>query len=138
MDRIMQEERLLIRTRYRKLETLDYEIYIITNNIKHRCILGLLYASGLRRSELLNLKLSDIDSKSVLDDLRVYYKAYLPKKYLFEGPSGKRYNPSSVLKIVCEAGKRAGIKEKVSPHMLRHSFATHLLENGTNLRIIGT
>ncbi|MDG3583003.1 site-specific integrase [Galbibacter sp. CMA-7] len=129
-----------------------------TKNIKHRCILGLLYASGLRRSELLNLKLSDIDSKrmsikirqsknnkdrmtilskSVLDDLRVYYKAYLPKKYLFEGPEpGKRYSPSSVLKIVYKAGKRAGIKERVSPHMLRHSFATHLLENGTSLRHI--
>lgn len=129
-----------------------------TNNIKHKCIVSLLYGSGLRRSELLNLELGDIDSKrmlikirqaknnkdrltvlskSVLDDLRTYYKAYLPKKYLFEGPEpGKKYSPSSVLKIIYRASVKAGIKEKVSPHMLRHSFATHLLENGTDLRHI--
>lgn len=129
-----------------------------TNNIKHRCIVSLLYSSGLRRSELLNLKVNDIDSnrmlikikqaknnkdrltilsQSVLDDLRIYYQAYKPKIYLFEGPEpGKKYSPSSVLKIVYRAGIKAGIKEKVSPHMLRHSFATHLLENGTDLRHI--
>ena len=129
-----------------------------TNNIKHRCIVSLLYTSGLRRSELLNLKLNDIDSKrmlikikqaknnkdrltvlseSVLDDLRIYYKAYKPKKYLFEGlDPGTKYSPSSILKIVYRAGQKAGIKETVSPHMLRHSFATHLLENGTDLRHI--
>jgi len=129
-----------------------------TNNIKHKCIVSLLYASGLRRSELLNLELGDIDSKrmlikirqaknnkdrltvlskSTLNDLRTYYKAYLPKKFLFEGPiPGKKYSPSSVLKIIYQAREKAGIKEKVSPHMLRHSFATHLLENGTDLRHI--
>lgn len=129
-----------------------------TNNIKHKCIVSLLYTSGLRRSELLNLKPNDIDSKrmlvkinqaknnkdrltvlskSVLDDLRTYYKAYKPKEYLFEGPErGQKYSPSSVLKIVCVAAQKAGIKERVSPHMLRHSFATHLLENGTDLRHI--
>ena len=129
-----------------------------TNNIKHKCIVSLLYASGLRRSELLNLELGDIDSKrmlikirqaknnkdrltvlskSTLIDLRTYYKAYLPKKFLFEGPiPGKKYSPSSVLKIIYQAREKAGIKEKVSPHMLRHSFATHLLENGTDLRHI--
>jgi len=129
-----------------------------TNNIKHRCIVSLLYSSGLRRSELLNLKINDIDSnrmlikikqaknnkdrltvlsQSVLDDLRIYYQAYKPKIYLFEGlEPGKKYSPSSVLKIVYRAGIKARIKEKVSPHMLRHSFATHLLENGTDLRHI--
>ena len=129
-----------------------------TNNIKHRCIVSLLYSAGLRRSELLNLKMENIDSKrmlikvkqakgnkdrntvlnqSVLDDLRKYYKINSPKTYLFEGNlPGKKYSPSGVLKVVSEAAERAGIRERVSPHMLRHSFATHLLENGTDLRYI--
>ena len=129
-----------------------------TNNIKHRCIVSLLYSAGLRRSELLNLKIENIDSKrmlikvkqakgnkdrntvlnqSVLEDLRKYYKINSPKTYLFEGNlPGKKYSTSSVLKIVSQAAEKAGIRERVSPHMLRHSFATHLLENGTDLRYI--
>lgn len=129
-----------------------------TNNLKHRCIVSLLYSSGLRRSELLDLKMEDIDSKrmvirveqakgnkdrytvlnkSVLDDLRKYFKAYKPKTYLFEGPiPGNKYSPSSVLKIVMSTAEKAGINEKVGPHMLRHSFATHLLESGVDIRYI--
>lgn len=129
-----------------------------TNNLKHRCIVSLLYSSGLRRSELLGLKMTDIDSKrmvirvvqakgnkdrytvlnkSVLDDLRSYFKAYKPKTYLFEGPEpGNKYSPSSVLKIVMSTAEKAGINEKVGPHMLRHSFATHLLESGVDIRYI--
>lgn len=129
-----------------------------TNNIKHRCIVSLLYSSGLRRSELLHLKMTDIDSKRmvikieqakgnkdrytvlnqrVLEDLRIYYRVYNPKVYLFEGPiSGKKYSHSSVLKIVVGAAERAGIGKRVSPHILRHSFATHLLESGVDLRYI--
>ncbi len=129
-----------------------------TNNMKHRCIASLLYSAGLRRNELLNLKLEDIDSKRmlinikqgkgnkdrntvlnqrVLEDLRKYFIAYNPKIYLFEGKvSGEKYSPSSVLQIIVRAAERAGIKERVTPHMLRHSFATHLLENGTDLRYI--
>ncbi len=128
-----------------------------TNNIKHKCIVSLLYSSGLRRNELLNLKLQDIDSKrmvitikngkgnkdrqtilspSVLQDLRTYYKLWKPQEYLFEGPCNKRYTASSILRIVKTAAKKAGIKKNITPHMLRHSFATHLLENGTDLRYI--
>ena len=128
-----------------------------TNNYKHRCIVSLLYSAGLRRSELINLNLTDIDSdrmlihvknakgnkdrytilsKTTLIDLRIYFKKWRPKKFLFEGPKGNQYSPSSVLKIVNKAGEKANIKKRVTPHMLRHSFATHLLENNTDLRYI--
>lgn len=128
-----------------------------TNNIKHKCIVSLLYSAGLRRSELLNLKPEDIDSKrmvitikngkgnkdrqtilseAVLKDLRLYFKKHTPEIYLFEGAKGKQYSTSSILQIIKKAAKKAGILKNVTPHMLRHSFATHLLENGTDLRYI--
>ncbi len=130
-----------------------------TNNIKHRCIVSLLYSSGLRRGELLNLKLEDIDSKrmvinvingkggkdrltilseTVLKDLRKYYKVWSPETYLFEGIKGKKYSGTSISKIINGACKRAKLKRKVTPHTLRHSFATHLLEAGTDIRYIQT
>lgn len=125
--------------------------------IKHKCIVSLLYSAGLRRAELLNLKLHDIDgenntliikngkgrkdritivSPSLVKQLRIYYKAHRPKEYLFEGEKGGPYSASSVSKIIKRAAKKAGIAKNVSPHMLRHSFATHLLEDGTDLRQI--
>ncbi|WP_438711167.1 site-specific tyrosine recombinase/integron integrase [Aquimarina muelleri] len=130
-----------------------------TNNIKHRCIISMLYSAGLRRSELLNLKLTDIDSKrmlvfirnaknnrdrysllseKVLKDLRNYYKQWKPKEYLFEGQKGGKYSNTSVENIIIKAAQKARIFKRVTPHMLRHSFATHLLENGTDLRYIQT
>ena len=128
-----------------------------TNNIKHRCIVELLYGSGLRRNELINLKIEDIDSKrmlvrvkqakgnkdritllsqNALRDLRCYYKTWKPKEYLFEGQKGGKYSGQSVVKVVKAAASKAGIRIPVTPHMLRHSFATHLLEAGVDLRQI--
>jgi integrase/recombinase XerD len=130
-----------------------------TANIKHRCIISLLYSAGLRRSELIQLNLTDIDSdrmmirvtqgkgnkdrytllsETLLKDLRIYYLAYKPQTFLFEGESGGLYSATSVRQIVNKAAKKACIRQKVTPHMLRHSFATHLLESGVDLRYIQT
>ena len=130
-----------------------------TSNLKHQAILTTIYSAGLRAGELINLKLGDIDSQGMriwiregkgvkdrltilspvlLELLREYFKEYRPKEYLFEGPEGGPYSSSSVRKILQRAVKKAKISKKVVPHTLRHSFATHLLENGTNLRYIQT
>ncbi len=128
-----------------------------TANLKHRCIIELLYGSGLRKGELLALKLEEVDSKrmlihvrhgkggkdrmtllpkSSLERLRKYFLEYRPKEYLFEGPLGGQYGEQSVRQVVKQAAKRAGIRKRVTPHTLRHSFATHLLESGVDIRRI--
>jgi len=128
-----------------------------TENLKHRCMLSLIYSAGLRRSELLNLILTDIDSKrmmitiragkgmkdrvaplsvNILDMLRKYYMEYRPKEYIFEGQFGGRYSERSLDLVLKKAVKAAGIRKNVNLHMLRHSYATHLLESGTDLRYI--
>ena len=125
-----------------------------TSNSKHRAIIELLYCSGIRLSECINLRPSDIDgknflvhviwgkggkerytilSKHTLETLREYFMRYRPKMYLFEGQGHKQYSERSVGKIVRSAAKRAGINKNVTPHTLRHTFATHLLEQNVNL-----
>jgi len=129
----------------------------VTNNIKHKTILLLIYSAGLRLGELLNLKIGDIDPKRVkvhvrqakgkkdryvvlseklLPLLREYYKKYKPKDYLIEGAKGGRYSDKSVQSIMKQAVKKAGIRKKATVHTLRHSFATHLLDDGVDIRFI--
>lgn len=127
-------------------------------NLKHRTMLSLIYACGLRRSELLNLKPADIDSKrgvllikqakgkkdriapiseKIIELLRQYYKAYKPQTWLFEGQTkGEQYSEKSLENVLKQALQKANIKKPVSLHWLRHSYATHLLESGTDLRFI--
>lgn len=126
-------------------------------NLKHRAILSTAYAGGLRLGELLELKPDDIDSsrmlirvrnakgkkdryvmlsERLLELLRKYWKEYKPNEYLFEGQMGGKYGRRSVQEIVKRAAREAGIKKNVTTHTLRHSFATHLLEAGTDLRYI--
>ena len=134
-----------------------FKIIDLTKNLKHKTLLALIYSAGLRISEALAMKPNDIDSarmlihiknakgkkdrytllsEKILLLLREYYTIYKPKEYLFEGQFGGQYSSRSAQTILKEAVKRAGINKPVSLHTLRHSFATHLLESGTDLRYI--
>jgi integrase/recombinase XerD len=128
------------------------------SNIKHKAMLSLIYSCGLRSGELLSLKLTDVDSKrnlllikqakgfkdrvAPLSDktialLRSYVKAMKPKNYLFEGQyDGERYDARSLQKVLKNALEKTKINKPVTLHWLRHSYATHLLESGTDLRYI--
>jgi len=148
--------------RPQKLPTVFSEEEIVkllaqVKTIKHKCILFLIYSAGLRISEAVNMKVGDIDStrnvvvirggkgkkdrnsllsQKLLAMLREYYKIYKPKEYLFEGEIGGQYNVKSIQNIFNKALAASGIKKDATVHSLRHSFATHLLERGTDLRYI--
>jgi site-specific recombinase XerD len=131
-----------------------------TRNLKHRSIIVLAYSSGLRLDEVRHVKLTDIDSsrmqirvsngkgnktrytilsKQVLELLREYWRYYRPKSYLFEGrQKGEPISQRTIQELFYQRMRAAGIRKPASFHTLRHSFATHLLEQGVNLRIIQT
>lgn len=127
-------------------------------NRKHYCLIALTYGSGLRLGEVTGLKFGDIDgdrmqlrvrggkgnkdrytllSKDLLEKLREYYRYYRPKTYLFEGRTkGKPYSERGVQDLFKKILEESGIKKDATFHTLRHTFATHLLEQGTNIRVI--
>lgn len=133
-------------------------LFTSLRNLKHRAILMTIYAGGLRVSEIINLKVSDIDSQRMvlridqgkgrkdryvmlsprlLEVLREYWKAFRPSTWLFPGQiPGEPLDRSAINRIVENAKKSAKIAGRVYPHLLRHCFATHLLEQGANLRVI--
>jgi site-specific recombinase XerD len=127
----------------------------------HRVILMTLYATGVRRAELANLRVSDIDSKRMvvriqggkglkdrevmlskvlIEALREHWLRYQPKEWLFPGGNNHTYSKPITTKVAWQAcrqaAKRCGLEKKVHPHVLRHCFATHLLDDGTDLRTI--
>ncbi|MDX9752117.1 MAG: tyrosine-type recombinase/integrase [Flavobacteriales bacterium] len=146
----------------RKLPTVLSEPEVTTllrsvDNLKHRCILMLIYSAGLRLSELIGLELTDLAtdrqqllvrggkgnkdritllSSKAMDTVQAYLTEYKPVRHLFEGPNGTAYSPRSVQAIFHRAKEKAGIAKPATVHTLRHSFATHLLEKGTDLRYI--
>lgn len=132
-------------------------LFKATENIKHKAILVTIYSCGLRLNELLELKMEDIKTKDgilivrqgkgnkdrlvnlplkLIQLLREYYSKYRPKVYLFEGQNGGKYSERSVQQIMKNSLTAAKIISPASVHTLRHSYATHLLENGTDIRII--
>jgi len=127
------------------------------DNLKHKAILSIIYGSGLRIGEVLKLRVEDIDSKRMrlriigakgkkdrytiigqytLDLLELYFKEYAPSGFVFEGQFGGQYSTSSISRILFKAIDKSGVPKRGGVHSLRHSFATHLLESGTDLRYI--
>ena len=133
------------------------KLFEVTTNLKHNTMLKLCYGMGLRVSEIVKLKITDIDSKnmqvfierakgkkdryvnlpeSILGQLRAYFLEYRPTKYLFEGEYGNQYSIRSAQQVFSNALQKAKINKKTGIHGLRHSFATHLLEAGTDISFI--
>ena len=132
----------------------EQEVFMIlkqTSNLKHKAILSLLYSGGLRVGELIGLRIQDIVwdksylfvrggkgkkdritllAENVVVLLRKYIQKHKPNYWLIENPNRKHYSASSVRAILKRSAKNAGIRKRIYPHMLRHSFATHLLEKG--------
>jgi len=134
-----------------------FKMITCTTNKKHKCLIMVIYSCGLRRSEVIDIKLTDLNSKretatirqakgkkdrlvhlpkATINAIKEYYREFKPKQWLFEGPNETQYSSSSISNVIKKAAKAAGIRSNVHPHILRHSFATHHLEQGTDLRYI--
>lgn len=129
----------------------------VCENLKHKTIIALLYGCGMRVSEVINLKIKDIDStKNIINIiagkgkkdrqvmlapellllLRKYYLEYRPKEYLFNGQFDPQYSDRSINEFLKKYAKLAGIRQNIHAHLLRHCFATHSLEQGTDISLI--
>jgi integrase/recombinase XerD len=137
-----------------------FDVFNVIPNYKHLSVIMLIYSTGARVSECVNIKLTDIDSKRMqvniqegkglkqrkvplspvlLSLLRRYYKLYKPQLYLFEGAGGKGTHLGvSAVRAICQKARSRTphILKDYTPHTFRHCFATHLLEQGTNLLVI--
>lgn len=133
------------------------KMFDATENTKHKLLLQLCYGMGLRVSELVNLKIAHIDSfkmqvlvqqgkgkkdryvilpESVLELMKTYYRQYKPKDYFFEGQYGGQYSVRTAQQVFKNAMIKAKINKKIGIHSLRHSYATHLIEQGTDIRFV--
>jgi site-specific recombinase XerD len=134
------------------------KLFNACTNIKHKAILALLYSAGLRVSEVINLKITNIDStrmiiniinakggkdrqvmlnQNVLELLRNYYKMYRPKEYLFNGQNSQQYSSRSINEFLKTYAEKAGIENKrIYAHLMRHTSFTHMVENGTDINLI--
>jgi integrase/recombinase XerD len=153
-----QRKRKQLPTVLNKQEVSSF-LFQARKNPRHYAIVATLYSTGLRIGELIDLKITDIDSKNMLlhirqgkggkdrkvqlstgllNDLRDYYRSCFvkPKEWLFPGRNGERMHPCTVQRLIHRLTEEAGMKKKITPHSFRHSFATHLLEDGTDLRTI--
>ena len=155
IDRPIKDKKLPIVLSKEEVQSLFNQVY----NLKHKTILVLIYSCGLRISELINLKINDIDTQRMLIQIRNskgnkdrqvqlaeqihqlikrYNNEYNPKQFLFNGLNSFQYSTASIQKIIKRAAIKADIRKNVTPHNLRHSFATHLLEDGIDIRYIQT
>lgn len=126
----------------------------VTENLKHKCLIMFLYSTGIRLCEVINLKTTDIDLKNrtifirqvkdkkerkvILSEnlvvyLMQYYVRYKPVNYVFEGQNKSQFSGRSVQQIVKQSAIKSGLKKTVSPFILRHSFAVHLIESGIDI-----
>lgn len=135
-------------------DELENLFIVASKNIKHYCIIGLLYGCGLRISEIINLKISNIDSNRMLIfihngkggkhrsvplphklllKLREYYIKYKPKEYLFNGQNNTpQYTQSSIRQFLKKYAKESGLEKRIYPHLFRHNFTTEHIEGETN------
>ena len=165
LEHIDGRERVVVDLRPKKRNTLPQvlsveevrRLFAAVDNLKHRCILKIIYGGGLRLGEVVNLRLHDIKSDRLqvfvnggkgkkdrytslsskfLVELRAYFREYRPDYWLFEGQDGGQYSRRSVQAVLKKAVRRSKVNPLCTVHTLRHSYATHLLEAGVSLRHI--